>query len=301
MTTSAHRRGWTFATVAMAGLALLAVGCGRSDSEPSATASETPTRSPASSASSTPEPASAAEKACRKREHSTVSRLQWPLMKTAWWVESGLAGRNNLSPRAFAQRFDIAWQHLTDRCSKPSPQATAFAAHVGRSVDPSLDGPGLDAVVASYSDWATATGQPHLGESLLKDRAACRHLIPNVNASYAVYWEPTARGKDYWVQLIVQNNTDTWLHGDIEGSLWVTDPLPGMGRAHTMHLGRRAYQWWWGGSSADFIGARPHARSTTFVGVGEYYKVHLGPDGTMFDVRPTIYFQGCSLPVHRSE
>lgn len=297
MTTSSHQRGWKLlAPAAGVVLAFLAVGCTRNDSQPPAAAARHPA---GSSPSVTAESATVGQTACRRREHSTVSKLEWPLMQAAWRVESGLAGRNNLSARGLDQRVGTLWQRLTTGCPKPSTQATAFAAQVRRRVDDHWEGRGLDAVLGSYSDWATLVGLPHMGDALLEDRAACHQLMPNVRASYAVWWEPTARGKDYWVQMIVQNDTDTRLHGDLEGSLWVTYPLPGTGPAPTLHLGERAAQWTWGGSSADFIGARPHARTTQFVGVGEFYKVHLGPQGTMFDVRPVIYFDGCSLPVHR--
>src|SRR5262245_6472865 len=249
--------------VAGAVLVALAVGCSRSESQPQATATH---GSVDTSASATGEPATVG-KACRKRERSTVSRVEWPLMQAAWRVESGLPGRNNLSAPALDHRVDRLWQRLTAGCPTPSKEARAFAAEVHKRVGEALSGRGLDAVLASYRDWATLVGLQHMGGALLKDRASCRQLIPNVPARYAVWWQPTAQGKDYWVQLIMQNDTDELLRGSLEGSLWATDPLPGSFGVRTMHRGRHSQRFDWGGSSADFMYARPHSRSTTFVGV----------------------------------
>jgi hypothetical protein len=171
-----------------------------------------------------------------------------------------------------------------------------------------LDANVLDQVLAAYAEWARTLGKRRPAEVLIETRRRCLALARRVRLGYAVWSEPTAAGKDIWVQLIAHNDTDERLEMSLGGSLWAWHPDPAWSPKQNwrLHRGRLAEQFSWGGSSADALNAEPHARTTTFVGIGEFYKVHMAADGYFFDIRPEmfVYPRGaekwwCSLPVMR--
>jgi hypothetical protein len=90
-----------------------------------------------------------------------------------------------------------------------------------------------------------------------------------------------------WVQMIVHNPTEKALAVSLGGTL------------RARGADQRVFTW--GASSADSAVAEPRSRMTHFVGIGEFYKVHMSRDGSLFDIRPLVIVGRwqCALPVER--
>ena len=220
------------------------------------------------------------------------------------------AGDNASAAASRRLRSNVARtrERLDSDCETPSTSTQAFLTRVDQLAGTPLDGNSLDKVLAAYEAWADNIGKGRPAEVLIETRQQCLALARRVQLGYAVWWEPTAAGKDIWVQLIVHNNTDETLGLALRGSLWAWHPDPAWSpeRYWKMHGGRLAEQFTWGGSSADDLSVKPHDRATKFVGIGEFYKVHMASDGYFFDIRPEMYVDApnikhwwCSLPVVR--
>ena len=302
------RAGALSMTVAIAGVALALAGCD-SDSgqgtveEPSSPA--TSTQSP----STVPDPSSSvADSACHRAELQQVSRLEWPMSVVSSQVLSAGDDASAAASRRLRNNVARTRERLDSDCETPSTSTQEFLTRVDALTDTPLDGNSLDTVLAAYAAWADSIGKGRPAEVLIETRQQCLALARRVRLGYAVWSEPTAAGKDIWVQLIVHNNSDEPLGITLSGSLWAWHPDPAWSpeRDWTTHGGRLAAQFTWGGSSADELFAKPHDRTTAFVGIGESYKVHLASDGYFFDIRPEMSVDApsvkhgwCSLPVVR--
>ena len=298
------RAGALSMTVAIAVAALALAGCDSGPGtveEPSSPASSTRSPSTGSDPSS-----SVADSACHRTELQQVSRLEWPMSVVSSQVLSAGDDASAAASRRLSNNIDRTRERLDSDCETPSTSAQEFLTRVDGLTDTPLDGNSLDTVLAAYAAWADSIGKGRPAKELIETRQQCLALARRVRLGYAVWWEPTAAGKDIWVQLITHNNTDEPLGIILRGSLWAWHPDPAWSpeRNLQMHRGRLAEQFTWGGSSADETSAKPQARTTTFVGIGEFYKVHLANDGYFFDIRPEMSVStpdiwGCSLPVVR--
>ena len=302
------RAGALSMTVAIAGVALALAGCD-SDSgqgtveEPSSPATSTQSPTPVADPSS-----SVAGATCQRAELQQVTRLEWPLSLVSSHVLSAGDDTSAAASRRLTNNVARARERLESDCETPSATSQEFLTQAAKLADTPLDGRSLDKVLAAYAAWADSIGKGRPAEVLIKSRQQCLALAHRVRLGYAVWSKPTAAGKDIWVQLIVHNNTDEILGIALRGSLWAWHPDPAWSPKPDwkVHGGRLAEQFTWGGSSADDLSAKPHDRTTTFVGIGEFYKVHMASDGYFFDIRPemsvgapSIKNWPCSLPVVR--
>ena len=127
----------------------------------------------------------------------------------------------------------------------------------------------------------------------------CRDLGAQLSAGYTFGWEPTSRGRRWWVQLALDSDLSTRVWVDIGGTLWAT----GMPRnPYARKDGRGGQQVEWGGSSADSLFAPPFTRSTKQVGLpGPSGYLLTRGDSRVYGIRPEVYVrhlgQVCTLPV----
>jgi hypothetical protein len=203
-----------------------------------------------------------------------------------------------------------AQEKVREACGEiPHPARTFFVTGLAATERP-MNRFVFRRAAITFGRWSLrATGRDE-GKPLLWALRTCRRLAPSLSAGYAVWWDHTPGGTDWWVQLHVENDTDVEVAVDVGGSLWAagnrmgdTDPYD-----EPVHRGITAAQFTWGGSSADYYNLAPHTRVKHFVGIGEFYKVHLTRDGYFFDVRPEVYVSPlrsvdgnwrCAVPVPR--
>ena len=141
-----------------------------------------------------------------------------------------------------------------------------------------------------FEPWAAQHWNAKRAGSLRRSLEACRRYTRAVSAGYAVWWEHTPQGRDWWIQITMDNRTPDKLHATLGGTVWA-DGVPARYRdpyGPDTHWGRKAEQYSWGGSSADETDVPPGQRTQQFVGIGEFYKVHLTREGEFFDVRPEV-------------
>jgi hypothetical protein len=294
-------------------VSVMVSACGNpEDNSSGSSSSNSSVASPTGSASSTGPTASeepSEGQGCRPREQRAFAALEYPLQEAADRVLSAVTGKSPAAADPLARRVDKVRGRLLTSCSSMPTTAASFFSAADRLTSRPLNAKSLDELLAAYARWATPIGEGRRAERIIKNRKACLELARQVRTGYAVWWEPTPEGKDMWVQLIVHNDTAHRLAVSLWGSLWATGVLPKRAEYTRTHHGvRDATQWTWGGSSADSMYGEPHARSTTFVGIGETYKLHMTSDGYMFDIQPVIQIHlygpgttpyGCSLPVVR--
>ena len=167
----------------------------------------------------------------------------------------------------------------------------------------------------AFEPWVAREWGARDADWLRRSLKACHRYKGAVSAGYAVWWEHTPEGRDWWVQILVDNNTDDLLDVAIRGSMWADGVLPRYRDPYgpDTHWGREADQYTWGASSYDETYSPPRQRIRMFVAIGPSYKVHLNPEGGFFDIRPEVYVSllresdegddageaGCALPVPR--
>ncbi len=293
-------------TVAIAGVALALAGCDSDSGQGTVEKPSSPATSTQSPSTVADPESSVAGSTCHRAELQQVSRLEWPMSVVSSQVLSAGDEASAAASRRLRNNIDRTRERLDSDCEPPSTSTQEFLRRVDGLTDTPLDGNSLDTVLAAYAAWAGGIGKGRPAEELIATRQQCLALARRVRLGYAVWWEPTAAGKDIWIQLIVHNNSDEALGIIIRGSLWAWHPDPAWSpeRNLQMHRGRLAELFMWGGSSGDEFSAKPQARTTWFVGIGEFYKVHMASDGYFFDIRPEMSVStpdvwGCSLPVVR--
>lgn len=291
-------------------VSVMASACGNpedsSSGPPSSTSVVASPTGPASSTGPQATETPVEERDCRVLQQRAFAALDYRLQQASDRVLSAVTGESPEAANQFARRVDNARKRLLTRCASVPAAAASFFSAAERLTSRPLAADSLDELLAAYARWATTPGESRRAERAIANRKACLKLTRQVRTGYAVWSEPTPEGKDMWVQLIVHNETGHRFGVSLNGRLWATGMLPGWGDPTRTHHGvRDATQFTWGGSSADFMYADPHARSTKFVGIGEFYKLHMTSDGDVFDVQPVMTVSGpgipswCSLPVAR--
>ncbi|RYP84429.1 hypothetical protein EKO23_15495 [Nocardioides guangzhouensis] len=231
------------------------------------------------------------------------------MRQTADRVTASLSGEAPGATRSLAYHLRTVRENLRGGCGTIPQPARQFLRAGLRMTRTPLSQAEYAQLVDRYEAWASGPTSSRRDGWLRRSLEACRRYRGKVSAGYAVWWEPTAAGRDWWVQITVDNNTDDLLDVSLGGSLWA-DGVPTRYRdpyGPDRHWGRVADQYTWGGSSADEVYAPPGRRIRTFVGIGAGYKVHLLRGGELFDIRPTVFVSplreggapGCSLPVPR--
>lgn len=160
----------------------------------------------------------------------------------------------------------------------------------------------LEDALATWTKAIGASASPAQGWTA--DLRACERLSRDLRAGYAVWWDYSTRGKRWWVEMEVDNETATGRLLDLSGEMWVTglvDPRPDRFMPRDDQRGGR--QVGWGGSSADSMSARPFTTTSKRVGIGRTMYAYTTIDGTVYGVHPRVFARGegayCSLPVPR--
>ena len=270
-------------------------------SSPHATAVDPPTSDP-----------TVAARTCRRRQRTAVETLDWRLAQAGNRLTSAIhapsgAGAASLS---LAYHLRTALGNLRTDCGRVPQAARHFLATGLRATGRPLTDEAFRRTVLAFGPWSVRVDGRDASRSLIRSWTTCRRLAPQVRAGYAVWWDFTPRGTDWWVQLLLDNDLDVKLEVNVGGSLWAAGhPEPAEPLGPLRHHGIPALEFTWGGSSSDYYYAEPHRRTTKFVGIGEFYKVHLPRNGYFFDIRPELSVNPlhpadgnwlCALPVPRA-
>jgi hypothetical protein len=231
------------------------------------------------------------------------------MRQTADRVTASLSGEAPGVTLSLAYHLRAARENLRTDCGRVPGPARHFLRTGLRSTRTPLDQADYTRLLDTFEPWARQHLDSRGASWLRRSLQACHRYQPLVRAWYAVWWDYTPEGRDWWVQTTVDNNTDEVLDVRLNGSLWA-DGVPARYRdpyGPATHWGREAEQYTWGASSADEIYAPPHQRIRHFEGIGAGYKVHLTREGSFFDIRPEVYVSplredgapGCAIPVRR--
>jgi hypothetical protein len=226
---------------------------------------------------------------CRQRQQRTVEELSWRIGQAVDRVSLAPAGLSATASSGLGRQVRVAGDRLRAACDTVPPAALRFVAITLRQTRRPLDAAASRRILTSFAPWADRVSR-NSGTDLIAWQHQCREVRRLVTAGYAVWWDHTAEGRDWWLQIKVDNRTADKLLVTLGGSLWA-DGVPSRYRSPEgpdEHWGREADQYWWGGSSADEIYAPARRATSTFVGIGEFYKVHLLAHGSFFDIRPEV-------------
>jgi hypothetical protein len=275
-----------------------------SPSEHSSTAqpSASPPRGadPSTDVAGTPQPA--ASPSCQDLQGQAARRLEWPLVQAVWLLTSDADGRSATAGARIRGVLDRVAGKVRERCAPLPSQLRALRERVRSTTRSPLDALGVRRLESVFDRWVRAVDggrSPMAGASDLV--RSCRLLGEQVRAGYALWWDHVPEGRRWWVQMVVENETDRQYWLNLDGTMWVT----GLRWPIQSHMPRDrrngARQISWGGSSADSMYAKPHA--TTSRRVGLTANVHTTLTGEVYDVRPRVFLSGpdgsCSLPVPR--
>lgn len=230
---------------------------------------------------------------CARSQRNANGDLEWPLLQVIWLLTSDVDGRSTEASNKAAAALERAVAKVRRACSTLPDEMSTLQSDVRTATAAPLDAPRLGDLEDAFARWAQAIGRR---DSPMQGAVAtlrhCNQLADWLRAGYALWWDYTPDGKRWWVQILVENDTDKRYWLDLLGTMRVTgQTYPNRGRRR---IG-------WGGSSADSMYAYPSTTSTRRVGLTEF--VETTAEGFVSDVRPEvlIYHQGhsCSLPVPR--
>lgn len=249
------------------------------------------------------------DRRCRERQATALENLEWRMKQTADRVSASLSGESPGAAPSLAYHLRTAREKIRTDCGRvPGPARRFLRAGLGMTRAP-LDQAEYARLLGVFEPWAAQHWNAKRAGSLRRSLEACRRYTRAVSAGYAVWWEHTPQGRDWWIQITMDNRTPDKLHATLGGTVWA-DGVPARYRdpyGPDTHWGRKAEQYSWGGSSADETDVPPGQRTQQFVGIGEFYKVHLTREGEFFDVRPEVSvgspfggsYAWCALPVPR--
>jgi hypothetical protein len=294
--------------VAVALIAVISLACTpeRTTSQPGPRAAAGPGSSPAApSRPTTDEPGR--REACRARQGGSARFLQYRFTLAYDRVAASLDGSSAAASGRLREQVDRSHDRVREECATAPAAMNRFVDAVHRLTVGALDRRRLHRLTLSYLRWSTRVGAQRAARDLLTNQRSCRELRTRVRMAYSVRWRPTAYGKDMWLQMIAYNDTGHRITGTLDGDLWATRLHPRLRQFYPN--GPRGSHLDWGGSSADFIHARPHSRATTFVGIGDGYLLHMRRDGYLhhIDVDAAVDRPGspgpgwCGLPVRREQ
>jgi hypothetical protein len=285
------------AAVTLALVIAAAYGCGADD--PASTVPATPGQSTSTSSSTTPgtpsdSPVSqAGANAACDREQQKAVRSQW-IGSAVWQLSEAPSGYSQRVSRDLARHLTRAEEPLRAACGGAVPdEFTRFAADIERATTTNRFGARtIDRVLAAWLRWSTAAGAPQAAQFEIDRLNKCRtDVYPHVDVSYRVWWRWTDTGKEWWIELTVDNRTGKSLGGEVFGHAkateWFDDPFgpappaPGPGRDTTLQ---------WGGSSADILGLPPGTSRHTIAPDADT-DVHTTATGTLTVTEMTIYLQ----------
>lgn len=297
-------------------LAALLLGAACSDVDgtgertgPSGTTTASPTVTGTSPDAGRSDRAPQADRRCQERQGKALENLDWRMKQTADRVSAALTGEAPGASLSLAHHLRTAKETLGADCGRlPGPARRFLRTGLRMTVAP-LDQAEYARLLDAFEPWAARHWGAKRAGSLRRSLDACRRYKSEVSAGYAVWWEHTPDGRDWWIQITVDNGTPDELLVTLGGSVWA-DGVPARYRdpyGPDKHWGRPAEQYSWGGSSADEAYVPAGQLTRRFVGIGEFYKVHLTREGEFFDVRPEVKVgppsgglnAWCALPVPR--
>jgi hypothetical protein len=231
------------------------------------------------------------------------------MSQTADRVSASLSGEAPGATRSLAYHLRTARENVRSDCDRVPPPARRFLRTGLRMTRAPLDQAEHARLLNVFEPWAARHWGAKRSGSLRRSLEACQRYKKAVSAGYALWWDYTPEGRDWWIQIIVDNRTTERLLVSLGGTVWA-DGVPARYRdpyGPATHWGRTADQYSWGGSSADTFYAPPGQRTRSFVGIGEFYKVHLTREGEFFDIRPEVTvgppaggsYAWCAVPVPR--
>lgn len=232
--------------------------------------------------------------------------MEYPLTRVFWLMTRDLDGRSAAAALKARVSVERAVDLVRESCGRVPTELASLRKRVRVATAAPLDARGLKAIEASFARWVEAVGAGAV--SALQGASvgvrACRRLGQQVRAGYALWWDYSSDGKRWWVQMEVDNETDKGYLLDLSGEVWVTDLVrPRPDRFMPRDEKRGGRQLGWGGSSADFMPARPFTTASQRVGLGVFGFVETTSEGTVYGVRPEVFLRhagySCSLPVPR--
>ncbi len=226
--------------------------------------------------------------------------MAWPLLQILWQVTSDVDGRSWEAATRTRSALDRALAKVREQCGRAPVEIRTLRSDVHAATEVPLGASGVRALEKAFARWGSAIEadtSPLSGAS-----AALRHCErfgERVRPGYALWWDHAPDGRRWWVQVEIENRTDTRYWVDLSGTMAVTGLThPRVGGPRDEHGGRRIS---WGGSSADSMYAWPSTTSTRKVGLTEF--VFTTPAGLVYDVRPEVFIRHdevtCSMPVPR--
>ena len=289
----AHARGRAIPAAVLAYALLL--GCG-AEEEQSGDAPRSAASGPTSPAH-TPSIAQSSEdpgdRDCVRSQRRLIESMEWPLIQVVWLVTSDLDGHSAEASEKASSTMERAVAKVSRSCAPLPVEMATLRSELRAATAAPLDARRLGDLEDGFERWARAIGNR---ESPLEGATAtlrhCKGFAKQVRAGYEVWWDYIPEGKRWWVQMVVENDTDKRYLLDLSGTMRVTGQVwPNQG-------GRRSG---WGGSSADSMYATPGSTSTKRVGLTEY--LHTTAKGEVYDVHPEVFIyhqaHSCSLPVPR--
>jgi hypothetical protein len=294
--------------VAVALLAVVSPACTpaltTSETGPGATARPLPSSSAATPSRPTTD-ASDQRAACRARQGGSARFLRYRFTLAHDRVAAALDGSSKAASVLLREQVNWSHERVREECATAPAAMNRFVSAVHRVTVGALDRRRLHRLTLSYQRWSKRVGAEAAVRDLLTKQRRCRELTKHVRMAYSVWSRPTAYGKDMWLQMIAYNDTDHSITGTLDGDLWATRLHPRLRLFYPD--GPRGSHLDWGGSSADFIHARPHSRATTFVGIGDGYLLHMRRSGYLhhIDVNAVVERPGrpgwCGVPIRREQ
>lgn len=231
--------------------------------------------------------------------------MEFPLAQVFWLVTSDLDGQSVEAAKRARDSVERTVARLRENCGSVPTSMVALRQRVRAATVAPLGARGLKALEDAFAKWVEATnaGTNHLEGAIARLRG-CERLSDEIQAGYALWWDYSSNGRRWWVEMQVDNRTARGRLLELGGSISVTglvDPRPDRFMPRDKERGGHLLSW--GGSSADFMSARPFTTTSQRVALAAAEFVHTTSEGMVYSVRPEVFaFNGkyaCSLPVPR--
>ena len=231
--------------------------------------------------------------------------MDYPLAQVFWLVTSDPDGESAAAASKAREVVEAAVERVRENCGRVPTSMLSLRERVREATTAPLGAPGLKALETAFGSWVEATeaGASHL-EGATAGLRGCERLGNQIRAGYALWWDYSSGGKRWWVELQVDNRTDKGRVLELSGAISVTglvDPRPD--RFMERDKKRGGHKLFWGGSSADFMSARPFTTTSQRVALAASEFVYTTIEGMVYSVRQEVFAYngeyGCSLPVLR--
>jgi hypothetical protein len=228
-----------------------------------------------------------------------------PVAQAFWFLTSDPDGQSAAAATKAREMLERAVDQVRQSCGSVPAAMSSLRQRVRVTTAKPLGPRGSKALEDAFAAWAQAIGaEASPLQGWTANLRACEQLGHQIRAGYALWWDYSSEGKRWWVELRVDNRTTKGRLLELSGAISVTglvDPRPDRFMPRDEKRGGRKL--FWGGSSADSMGARPSTTTSKRIGLGRIGFVYTTSQGTVYDVRPEVFALGgdysCSLPVSR--